>query len=100
MCWTLDRFSSRILIGLVFVVPVPYLHACLFIHGHQNEWYHQPSSVPPGWPSKGGIELKGLTLRYRDDLDPVIQNLTLSVHGGEKVWRSIRASRDRAPTHS
>lgn len=51
----------------------------------ENEWYHQPSSVPPGWPSKGCIELKGLTLRYRDDLDPVIHNLTLSIHGGEKV---------------
>lgn len=79
---------------------VSYLDVCLFIHRHQNEWYHQPSSVPPGWPSKGRIELKGLTLRYRDDLEPVIHNLSLGVHGGEKVWRSIGASCGRSPIHS
>lgn len=92
MCWTRNCFSCRILIGRTFMVLVSYLHVCLFIHHRQDEWYHQASSVPPGWPSKGCIELKGLTLRYRDDLEPVIHNLTLSVHGGEKVWRSIAAS--------
>lgn len=64
---------------------------CLLVCRHQDEWYRQPSSVPPEWPSKGIIELKGLTLRYRDDLEPVIHNLSLSVQGGEKVWWSITA---------
>lgn len=65
---------------------------CLLIHHHQDEWYHKPSSVPAGWPSKGCVELKGLTLRYRDDLEPVIHNLSISIYGGEKVWRSISPS--------
>lgn len=63
----------------------------LLVCRHQDEWYRQPSSVAPEWPSKGVIELKGLTLRYREDLEPVIHNLSLSVQGGEKVWRSLTA---------
>lgn len=64
-------------------------HTTLIMSGRlQDEWYRQPSTVAPEWPSKGVIELKGLTLRYRDDLEPVIHNLSLSVQGAEKVKRS------------
>lgn len=30
---------------------------------------------PPGWPAHGAIEVAGLTVRYRPELDPVLQDL-------------------------
>ncbi len=30
---------------------------------------------PPGWPLKGSIEARDLTVRYRPELDPVLKGL-------------------------
>lgn len=51
----------------------------------EAEWKHEPSSVPPGWPTDGCIDIKGLGLRYRHDLDLAIRNITISINRGEKV---------------
>lgn len=40
---------------------------------------------PQEWPHKGSVEISDLTLRYREGLDTVLNNLTLSIQGGEKV---------------
>lgn len=37
------------------------------------------------WPSEGGIEFKGIKMRYRPKLPLVLKGLSLSIHGGEKV---------------
>ncbi|KAK9451594.1 P-loop containing nucleoside triphosphate hydrolase protein [Limtongia smithiae] len=37
------------------------------------------------WPEKGGIEIKDLYMRYRPGLPYVLQNLNLSIKGGEKI---------------
>lgn len=65
---------------------------CLFKYvssDHQAEWKHEPSSLPQGWPSNGCIDIRGFGLRYRHDLDLAIRNITISINGGEKVWRYI-----------
>uniref|UniRef100_A0A674NHV4 Multidrug resistance-associated protein 1 n=1 Tax=Takifugu rubripes TaxID=31033 RepID=A0A674NHV4_TAKRU len=51
----------------------------------EAEWNHKPSYLPPGWPNKGCIDIRGFSLRYRDDLELAIRNITISVNGGEKV---------------
>lgn len=41
--------------------------------------------VPPEWPSRGKIEFRNVTLRYREDLDPALKNLSFVINGGEKM---------------
>ncbi|KAG5177321.1 P-loop containing nucleoside triphosphate hydrolase protein [Tribonema minus] len=40
---------------------------------------------PEGWPAKGAITFRGVSLRYRPDLDLVLNNVTFEVRGGEKI---------------
>ncbi|KAM3597276.1 uncharacterized protein V6R79_002334 [Siganus canaliculatus] len=51
----------------------------------EAEWKHEHSSLPPGWPTEGCIDIKGFSLRYRHDLEPAIRDITISIHAGEKV---------------
>ncbi|CAI2162126.1 5755_t:CDS:10 [Funneliformis geosporum] len=40
---------------------------------------------PASWPHNGAIEVENLKVRYAHDLDPVLQNVSFSVKGQEKV---------------
>uniref|UniRef100_A0AAQ4S871 Multidrug resistance-associated protein 1 n=1 Tax=Gasterosteus aculeatus aculeatus TaxID=481459 RepID=A0AAQ4S871_GASAC len=51
----------------------------------EAEWKQEPSRLPPGWPTDGCIDIRGLGLRYRPDLDLAIRNITLVINRGEKV---------------
>uniref|UniRef100_A0A3Q2VXI3 Multidrug resistance-associated protein 1 n=1 Tax=Haplochromis burtoni TaxID=8153 RepID=A0A3Q2VXI3_HAPBU len=51
----------------------------------EAEWKHEPSTLSPGWPTNGCIEMRNFGLRYRQDLDLAIRNITISINGGEKV---------------
>nr|XP_019958522.1 PREDICTED: multidrug resistance-associated protein 1-like isoform X1 [Paralichthys olivaceus] len=51
----------------------------------EAEWNHEPSSLSPGWPTNGCIDIRGFSLRYRHDLDLAIRNITICINGGEKV---------------
>eukprot|EP00903_Cladosiphon_okamuranus_P016201 g14950.t2 len=37
------------------------------------------------WPAKGTIEVRDMSMRYREDLPPVLKGLTLSIKGGSRV---------------
>ncbi|KAL0573575.1 hypothetical protein V5O48_008389 [Marasmius crinis-equi] len=55
-------------------------------HIEQEAPHHIPETQPaPDWPSKGAIELKDVGLRYRPDLPRVLQDVTASIKGGEKI---------------
>uniref|UniRef100_A0A8B9LNS1 Multidrug resistance-associated protein 1 n=1 Tax=Astyanax mexicanus TaxID=7994 RepID=A0A8B9LNS1_ASTMX len=43
------------------------------------------SSVPAGWPTAGHIEVRNFGLRYREDLELAIHDITVIIEGGEKV---------------
>ncbi|XP_063327094.1 multidrug resistance-associated protein 1 [Pelmatolapia mariae] len=51
----------------------------------EAEWKHEPSTLSPGWPTNGCIEMRNFGLRYRQDLNLAIRNITISINGGEKV---------------
>ncbi|XP_040919381.1 multidrug resistance-associated protein 1 [Toxotes jaculatrix] len=51
----------------------------------EAEWKHEPSSLPPGWPTHGCVDIRGFGLRYRDDLDLAVRSITIKINGGEKV---------------
>ncbi|CAM4787371.1 unnamed protein product [Rotaria magnacalcarata] len=41
--------------------------------------------LPTDWPSRGVIEFKDYTFRYRPELDPVLKNLNLRIESKEKI---------------
>ncbi|CAM9967371.1 unnamed protein product, partial [Ectocarpus sp. 12 AP-2014] len=46
----------------------------------------EPGCKPAdGWPAKGDIEVRDMSMRYREDLPPVLKGLTLSIKGGSRV---------------
>ncbi|XP_037092830.1 multidrug resistance-associated protein 5-like [Pollicipes pollicipes] len=47
---------------------------------------HVPERAPPAsWPQRGGVELRGVCLRYRPELPRVLHDISLQVQPGEKV---------------
>ncbi|KAG9508804.1 Multidrug resistance-associated protein 4, partial [Fragariocoptes setiger] len=40
---------------------------------------------PPGWPNKGKIEFERVSLRYFENEEPVLKNLTFTIEAGEKI---------------
>jgi len=40
---------------------------------------------PENWPSKGSVEFIGYTTRYRQELEPVLRNLTFKIEAREKI---------------
>ncbi|KAG8854878.1 hypothetical protein FRB96_007278 [Tulasnella sp. 330] len=48
--------------------------------------YEIPDSKPAeSWPSKGEIEFKNYSMRYRPDLEPCLVDLNFKIHGGERI---------------
>lgn len=53
---------------------------------HQNSNESNVCIQPPeDWPSRGIIEFKDYTFRYRAELDPVLKNLNLRIESKEKI---------------
>ncbi|XP_077632923.1 ATP-binding cassette sub-family C member 3 isoform X1 [Crocuta crocuta] len=48
-------------------------------------WVVEGSRPPAGWPQQGEVEFRDYSVRYRPGLELVLKNLSLRVHGGEKV---------------
>ncbi|KAM6957261.1 multidrug resistance-associated protein 1 [Aplochiton taeniatus] len=51
----------------------------------EAEWTHEQSNLPQGWPTAGHIDIRDFGLRYREDQELAIRNITVSITGGEKV---------------
>uniref|UniRef100_A0A3B4UB65 ATP binding cassette subfamily C member 3 n=1 Tax=Seriola dumerili TaxID=41447 RepID=A0A3B4UB65_SERDU len=48
-------------------------------------WEVEDKKPPPEWPMEGNVQFQDYSVRYREGLDLVLKNLTLSVKGGEKI---------------
>ncbi|KAJ0060251.1 hypothetical protein NL108_005832, partial [Boleophthalmus pectinirostris] len=48
-------------------------------------WEIEDKKPPPDWPPHGNVQFKDYSVRYREGLDLVLKNLSLSVKGGEKI---------------
>uniref|UniRef100_A0A8D2LSN2 Multidrug resistance-associated protein 1 n=1 Tax=Varanus komodoensis TaxID=61221 RepID=A0A8D2LSN2_VARKO len=51
----------------------------------EAEWTIKAMAPPSSWPHKGQVEFRDYGLRYRDDMDLVLRNISISIDGGEKV---------------
>ncbi|TPX56169.1 hypothetical protein PhCBS80983_g04737 [Powellomyces hirtus] len=45
----------------------------------------QPVRDLTNWPATGRIEFQNVNMRYREDMDLVLKDLTFSIHGGQKI---------------
>lgn len=43
------------------------------------------SKPPANWPEEGSIEFKDITMSYRPGLPKVLNHITVSIKGGEKI---------------
>ncbi|XP_075889870.1 ATP-binding cassette sub-family C member 3 isoform X2 [Nelusetta ayraudi] len=48
-------------------------------------WEVEDKKPPPEWPTHGNVEFHDYSVRYREGLDLVLKQLSLSVRGGEKI---------------
>ena len=56
----------------------------------ERAWLSQEDGqLSPEWPQEGSISMKGLFLKYRQDLDYVLRGVSINIKPGEKVVGSI-----------
>ncbi|KAM9411393.1 ATP-binding cassette sub-family C member 3 isoform 4-T4 [Salvelinus alpinus] len=48
-------------------------------------WEVEDKKPSSDWPSQGNVEFSDYSVRYREGLELVLKNITLSVKGGEKI---------------
>ncbi|XP_041086711.1 multidrug resistance-associated protein 1-like [Polyodon spathula] len=48
-------------------------------------WRVEKTAPPQAWPTHGHIEIRDYGLRYREDLELVLKNISFTIEGGEKV---------------
>ncbi|KAL8175271.1 UNVERIFIED_CONTAM: Multidrug resistance-associated protein 1 [Gekko kuhli] len=51
----------------------------------EAEWTVKHPTPPSSWPQEGKVEFRGYGLRYRDDMDLVLRDISVTINGGEKV---------------
>uniref|UniRef100_A0A673JYR3 Multidrug resistance-associated protein 1 n=1 Tax=Sinocyclocheilus rhinocerous TaxID=307959 RepID=A0A673JYR3_9TELE len=51
----------------------------------EAEWRLEHSTLPAGWPTAGHIEIHNFGLRYREDLELAISDISVNIEGAEKV---------------
>ncbi|XP_028669919.1 multidrug resistance-associated protein 1 isoform X2 [Erpetoichthys calabaricus] len=51
----------------------------------EAQWKSKETTLPPTWPTSGRIEFRQYGLRYREDLDFALRDISVVIEGGEKV---------------
>uniref|UniRef100_A0A3B3Q9H2 Multidrug resistance-associated protein 1 n=1 Tax=Paramormyrops kingsleyae TaxID=1676925 RepID=A0A3B3Q9H2_9TELE len=77
----LVRMSSELETNIVAVERVKQYE------GTEKEaaWQLEQSTLPHGWPTSGHIQVQGFGLRYREDLEMALKNISITIEAGEKV---------------
>jgi len=52
---------------------------------HEAEWSIEANKPEKEWPNKGHIQFKNYSLKYREDLDCVLNDLNIDIKPGEKI---------------
>ncbi|XP_070536210.1 ATP-binding cassette sub-family C member 8-like [Ptychodera flava] len=51
----------------------------------KTEEYRGLYKPPSDWPKEGNVEFRNVSVRYSAELDPVLQDLNIQIHGGDKI---------------
>ncbi|KAJ2733752.1 hypothetical protein IW152_002857 [Coemansia sp. BCRC 34962] len=85
---TLTKLSSLSFSDIGITVCLPSLSR-FFVYTEQleQEAPHEIKETQPSasWPAQGAIEFRGYSMRYRSELDTVLDQLSFTVNGKEKV---------------
>ena len=66
-----------------------HVNCTLYIYD-QKTHYSGGLITPADWPRQGAIVFDDVSVRYADDLEPVLSNINLTINPREKVrWISI-----------
>ena len=52
---------------------------------HEADWESASNKPEMSWPSKGGIKFKNYSVKYRENMDFALKNITCEIEAGEKV---------------
>ncbi|CAM4852186.1 unnamed protein product, partial [Rotaria magnacalcarata] len=50
----------------------------------EASWDIQSKKPPPYWPIKGNINITNLSIRYRENLQLILKDLSIDIQSGEK----------------
>ena len=51
----------------------------------QNEWLNSETKPKDDWPDKGHVEFKNYSVKYRKELENVLNSINVDVKPGEKI---------------
>ncbi|XP_077977977.1 ATP-binding cassette sub-family C member 9-like [Glandiceps talaboti] len=51
----------------------------------EGEEYRGTYTPPSDWPNEGDIKIENISVRYAEDLDPVLQDINIHFQGGQKI---------------
>ena len=51
----------------------------------EADWEHSSIPVPPDWPVKPSITFEGVTMHYREGLEPALKDLNVAFAAGQKI---------------
>lgn len=54
---------------------------------HKAEWEVEANRPDESWPSRGEIEFRDYSVKYRDELDLALKHISAKIGAGEKVRR-------------
>lgn len=71
----------------MYLIPNGFYHKLFFMQADLVNEFNRPL---PGWPSKGVVEFKNYSTRYRSGLDLVLKDINFKVNVAEKVKHAFR----------
>ncbi|XP_072337955.1 multidrug resistance-associated protein 1 isoform X3 [Scyliorhinus torazame] len=77
----LVRMTSEVETNIVAVERVQEYS----VTSKEARWVIRNNRPPKTWPSEGKVEFVNYALRYREDLDFALKDITVSINGGEKI---------------
>jgi ABC-type multidrug transport system fused ATPase/permease subunit len=57
---------------------------------HEAKWIDEQNRPPANWPQNGAVQFESYTVKYREELDPVLKNIDCTISAGEKVNHTLR----------
>ncbi|XP_077978183.1 ATP-binding cassette sub-family C member 9-like [Glandiceps talaboti] len=51
----------------------------------EGEEYRGTYTPPSDWPNEGDIKIENISVRYAEDLDPVLQDINIHFQGGQRI---------------
>lgn len=57
----------------------------IIITFYNSNYFVIAASLPDDWPSRGDVKFSGVTLKYGNSKEPVIQNFDLHIPAGQMV---------------